>query len=170
MTRRVAWTNVPHAVVDLSSVGYDWGSFGVGTYDLALNLLEAVLTARGHRGPRSQARRGTAFTLALHHRTRFAEEFLAGIPDEGGTLPTSSVAQWLDERDAEMSPCERSLFSSRYRLIDGTGHWSASEVEQVLGNPPVELLSEFYSPRGELLASWVEAHPLDQQEWETSPL
>ena len=172
LTGRIAYTNVPHHGMDLSSRGFDWGNSGPGSHDLALNILESALRRIGHRGPRSACPEGACFTLALLLRGRFVAAFLAALPEEGGTIPASEVEHWIASQVRTLDSTQWALLAPRYAW-DGGGdgeHWSAGELQEILGEPLQERAGGLYTADGRRIARVLEPHPLDAPDWETLPL
>lgn len=172
LTGRIAYTNVPHHVVDLSSRGFDWGNSGPGSHDLALNILEAALRQLDHRGPRSACPEGACFTLAILLRGRFAAAFLAALPEEGGTISAAEVERWIAEEVRTLDPTRWSLLAPRYTWEGGGDgeHWSAGELQEILGETLQERAGGLYTADGHCIARVLEPHPLDAADWETVPL
>lgn len=172
LTERIAYTNVAHHVVDLSSRGFDWGNSGSGSHDLALNILETALRRIGHRGPRSARLEGTCFTLALLLRGRFAAAFLASLPEEGGTIPATEVERWIAGEVRTLDPARWALLAPRYAWEGGSDgeHWSAGELQEILGEPLQERAGGLYTADGRCIGRALEPHPLDGADWETVPL
>lgn len=172
LTGRIAYTNLAHHVVDLSPRGFDWGNSGPGSHDLALNILETTLRRIGHRGPRSARLEGTCFTLALLLRGRFAAAFLAALPDEGGTIPAAEVERWIAREVRTLDPVRWALLAPRYAWERGSDgeHWSASKLQEILGEPLQERAGALYTAGGRCIARVLEPHPLDEADWETIPL
>jgi hypothetical protein len=172
LTERIAYTNVAHHVVDLSPAGYDWGNASPGAHDLALNVLETALRRAGHRGPRATRLEGACFILALLLRGRFAAEFLAALPEEGGTIAASEVERWIAGQARTLDSAQSALLAPRYRWEDGGEgeHWSAAELEQITGEPLHERADGLYSSSGRRIARVLEPHPLDTAGWESAPL
>lgn len=172
LTGRVACTNVPHHVVDLSPAGFDWGRAGPGAHDLALNILETALRRAGHRGPRGARLEGTCFILALLLRGRFAAEFLFALPDEGGTIPATEVERWIAGQTRSLDAARWALLAPRYAWEHGAAgeHWSATELGEITGEPLSERPDGLYTADGRCVARLVEPHPLDSADWESMPL
>lgn len=172
LTERIAYTNVPHHVVDLSSRGFDWGNSGPGSHDLALNILESTLRRLGHRGPRSGRLDGACYTLALLLRGRFAMAFVAGLPEEGGTIHGSEVERWVAGEVRTLDSAQWALLAPRYAWEGGCDgeHWSADELREILGETLQERPDGLYTPDGRRVAWALEPHPLGMADWETVPL
>ena len=77
-----ATANVPHAIVRHSPTGFAWGYGGSGPADLALNILYAVTGSR---------------ELAMQHYQQFKWDFIAPMPEEGGTIRREDILSWLKE-------------------------------------------------------------------------
>jgi hypothetical protein len=172
LTERIAYTNVPHHVVDLSSRGFDWGNSGPGSHDLALNVLESTLRRLGHRGPRSGRLDGACFALALLLRGRFTMSFVAALPEEGGTIPVSEVERWVAGEMRTLDSARWAMLAPRYPLEGGFDgeHWSADELREILGETLQERADGLYTPEGRCVARALEPHPLDMAAWERVPL
>lgn len=74
--------NVPHAVVNHSPTGMEWGYGGSGPADLALNIL--MLFA------------GQDF--AQEHYQQFKWDMVATVPEQGGTIPGIKIVEWIQQR------------------------------------------------------------------------
>jgi hypothetical protein len=172
LTERVAYTNVPHHVVDLSSRGFDWGNSGPGAHDLALNILETALRRLGHRGPRCAGLDGACFILALLLRGRFVTAYVAPLPEEGGSIPANEVERWIGAQRETLDPGQRALLAPRYAWESGAGgeHWSAGEMAEIVGEPLRERADGLYTADGRQVARTLEPHPLDTAAWEPVPL
>ena len=96
-----AWTNVPHLVMDHSPSGFEWGYAGSGPADLALNIVQAVLNTIGYQGELTECYQGSCFRFAYRIHQVFKVEFIAGVPQEGITLPWVMVVEWVQARIAE---------------------------------------------------------------------
>jgi len=81
-----AMSNVPREIVNHSTDGFEWGYLGSGPADLALNILYCFLDY-----PR-------AWTL---HQA-FKEDFLAGMPAEGGEIKKDLINNWIVEKMREI--------------------------------------------------------------------
>lgn len=84
-----AHANVEHQIVRHSPDGFEWGYHGSGPADLALNILLHV----SHQA------------LAEKHYQDFKREFIAPLPEHGGTIKLKSIQDWLmakiqEERNA----------------------------------------------------------------------
>lgn len=90
-------TNVPHLVVHHSPTGFEWGYGGSGPADLALNILEAVLTSQDYKGRRVDCWRGQCFALAWKLHQDFKRGFIAGMSTEGGVIYYPAITAWIDE-------------------------------------------------------------------------
>jgi hypothetical protein len=172
LTGRIAYTNVPHHVVDLASRGFDWGNAGPGAHDLALTILETALRRTGHRGPRSTRLEGACFLLALLLRGQFVAAFLAALPEEGGTLSAAEVEDWIAAERERLDPAQHALLAPRYAWEGGDDgeHWSAGELAEIVGEPLREHADGLYTADGRRIARRLEPHPLDTADWEPVPL
>ena len=172
LTGRIAYTNVPHHVVDLSPAGFDWGHAGPGTHDLALNVLETALRREGHRGPRAARPEGTCFILALLLRGRFAAEFLSTLPEDGGTIYSAEVDRWIGVQTRLLDATRCALLAPRYVWEHGPAgeHWSAAELEALTGERLHARADGLYTSSGRREARALDPHPLDAAPWESMPL
>ena len=107
------WTNVPQLVVYHSPTGYSWGYGGSGPGDLALNILEWLLTDEGYRGARQACYRGSCFTLAwsLHHNLKW--DLIAHCPKEGDVIPLATLKSWLGTYRLVVEPTTGTLKEDR---------------------------------------------------------
>jgi hypothetical protein len=172
LTTRVAYTNVPHAVSGLGTPGFDWGSDRPGSYDLALNVLEAALRRLGHAGPRSGAGAESCFTLALLLRARFASKVVATLPEDGAQVDAASIDAWIAEQVAGLDAVQAAMIAPRYALADGDSrlHWSLAEAEEVVGERLTVRAGSLLTAAGKAVAHVVDPHPLNTASWETHPL
>jgi hypothetical protein len=70
-------------------------------YDLALNVLNLFMEPRyGARGELEPVKcfRGQCSSFAAVHHAAFAHEFLRPLPSEGGTIATTAVSAWIEQR------------------------------------------------------------------------
>lgn len=81
--RQVGQPNQPvdHRFV-VHSTGFEWGYGGSGPAELALNILGLFV-------PPPEAWR---------HHHEFKRDFIAGLPDTGGSIPVSAIRDWLEAR------------------------------------------------------------------------
>lgn len=91
-------TNVPHLVTHHSPDGFEWGYGGSGPADLALNILEAILTLREYPGDIVPCWRGTCYAAAWRLHQEFKRQFIENAPHEGKVIPYAAVEAWLDDR------------------------------------------------------------------------
>lgn len=77
---RAVVSGVNHDWVVISPDGFEWGYYGQGPRDLALNIL---LRATGSRD------------FAFRHHFRYCEEVVAQIPHLGGTLRSAEILEWV---------------------------------------------------------------------------
>ena len=75
---RAVVTGVSHDWVLISPTGFEWGYYGQGPRDLALNIL---LRATGDRD------------FAFRHHFRYCEEVVGRIPHSGGTLRSVEILE-----------------------------------------------------------------------------
>jgi len=75
--------NVPHAIVHHSPDGFEWGYGGSGPAELALNILASMI------GQEAAQRDG------LYQK--FKWDFIAVMPEDGGTIKATDVDVWLKE-------------------------------------------------------------------------
>lgn len=172
LTVRVAYTNVAHAVAGLGAPGFDWGSDRPGSYDLALNVLEAALRRLGHAGPRSGAGAEWCFTLALLLRARFVSQVIATLPADEAQVEAASIDAWITEQVASLDVIQAAMMAPRYALADGDPrlHWSLSEAEEVVGERLNVHAGSLLTAAGKAVAHVVHPHPLNAASWETHPL
>ena len=90
-------TNVPHLVVEHSPTGFEWGYEGSGPADLALNILEAILTEMHYNGRQTDCFKGKCFALASALHQDFKREFIAKIPDEGSVIYYPAIVAWIND-------------------------------------------------------------------------
>ncbi len=90
-------TNVPRMVIHRSPMGYEWGYSGAGPSDLALNILEAVLTIERHKGKRIRCYAGDCWDVAYKHHVEFRSEFIETAPN-GAVIPYGRIRKWIAER------------------------------------------------------------------------
>lgn len=79
------YTNVPRRIVRHSPSGYEWGYGGSGPADFALNIL--LLFTDQHTADR------------LYQE--FKREFVAALPEWGGTIRGADIRAWLEARRQE---------------------------------------------------------------------
>ena len=92
-------TNVPWICVSHSPDGFEWGYGGSGPSDLALNIIENVLRYTGHKEPQSKCSvRGEAFYLTWAIYQDFKREFIATMPNDGGTIPLQRILDWIETK------------------------------------------------------------------------
>jgi len=91
-------TNVPHLVMHHSPDGFEFGYPGSGPADLALNILEAVLSLQGYVGERVELWDGDCWRLAWRLHQRLKWHFLAGLPSAGAVIPLATVVSWIGEQ------------------------------------------------------------------------
>lgn len=94
-------TNVPHLVTHHSPSGFEFGYGGSGPADLALNIVEVLLTRLGYDGERTDCYRGKCFRLAFQLHQEFKWTFIANVPRDGMTIPYEMVTDWVHERMPE---------------------------------------------------------------------
>lgn len=82
--------NVPRVFTRHSPDGYEWGYVGSGPAELALNIL-LLFTDYHTANP-------------LYHD--FKQEFLAGLPREGGVINATLIQAWLAMRDTPTAVIE----------------------------------------------------------------
>lgn len=172
LTMRVAYTNVAHAVGSLGAAGFDWGSHTPGSYDFALNVLEAALRRLGHAGPRSGDGAESCFTLALLLRTRFVSQVIATLPAEGAQVDAASIDAWIADQVARLDPTQAAMIAPRYALTTGDPrqHWSLTEAEELVGERLNVHAGSLVTAAGKALGNVVQPHPLNASTWETHPL
>lgn len=91
-------TNVPWSVVDHSPTGFEWGYYGQGPADLALNILNLFEPpgADGQEPVGCWDGEASRTAHALHQA--FKEDFLAKMPAEGGMIRGTEIRAWISER------------------------------------------------------------------------
>lgn len=107
--------NISQRVVVHSPTGFEWGYGGSGPADFALNILDLYARHRLGEHDEFQAGRGpeghcTQFAWDFHHD--FKREFVARLPDEGGTITGAAIERWVAERYTAWA-LERSLVAVR---------------------------------------------------------
>ena len=93
-TEQGAVTNVPRLVTRHSPTGYEWGYYGSGPADLALNIIEYVLLVE-HFIPSLE---DGASLEANSIYQEFKERYIARIPREGGSIPFGVVVDYIKEK------------------------------------------------------------------------
>lgn len=81
-----------------SPCGFEWGYGGSGPADLALNILEAVLTDEGYSGPRDRCFDGSCFRIAWDLHQHFKWEVVAPMAHTGGIIGYDFVVLWLKSK------------------------------------------------------------------------
>lgn len=96
------FTNVPHLVAHHSPTGYEWGYMGSGPTDLAFNIIENTLRILGYDGETTNSTwdKRRVFKMAFTLKQDFKEEFIAGMPNEGGYIPFDRISTWVKVRIA----------------------------------------------------------------------
>ncbi len=97
--------NIRPVALHHSPTGFEWGYAGSGPADFALNILarfipegtsgETVCGGVPGRGG------GCVDALAWEWHQAFKWDFVACLPDEGGTIPGEAIRAWLRERGVE---------------------------------------------------------------------
>lgn len=109
---------------DHSPTGFEWGYYGSGPADFALNILYHFTRDR-------------AFSWLYHQE--FKIHFLAGAPDRGADIPEAVVVAWIEARQsraAVVAPEHERLaaFSAQRRARDaGDPDWDLYLVDEELG-------------------------------------
>jgi len=75
-------TNIPHRIKYHSPTGLAWGYGGSGPADLALNALAVYIGEEKAK---------------LYYQD-FKWTFIAGMPQEGGTIKREDILRWLEEK------------------------------------------------------------------------
>lgn len=78
-----ACTNVPWKIIYHSPDGFEWGYYGSGPADLALNILYCFVD----------------FNRAWKLHQRFKDHFLATRPEGGGTIRADEIRAWIEIND-----------------------------------------------------------------------
>lgn len=94
-------TNVPRHAVHHSPTGFEWGYGGSGPTDLALCIVQDVLLSLGYHGETTPAYHGQVFAEAFLLHQDFKWEFIARLPQYGGTIPRETARAWVSARLAE---------------------------------------------------------------------
>jgi hypothetical protein len=76
-------TNVPHRIKKHSPTGMAFGYAGSGPADFALNILSIFI------GQEAAERGG------LYQSFKF--DFIAGLPEQGGTIPCAEIKAWIEK-------------------------------------------------------------------------
>lgn len=93
-------TNIPHLVTYHSPTGWEWGYGGSGPADLALNIVEVLLHRLGHKGEKTKLSDGAVcFAMAWRLHQDFKRDFIATLPEQGGTIPLEAAVGWIKERE-----------------------------------------------------------------------
>lgn len=89
-------TNVAWTVIHHSPSGFEYGYYGSGPADLALNILNMFVApgADGHQPVECFA--GTASRTAWDLHQDFKEQFIATVPREGGIITGSEIRSWIE--------------------------------------------------------------------------
>lgn len=93
--------NVGQAVVVHSPTGFEWGYGGSGPADFALNVLNLFAIRFFGQKPDFQAGRGAqgrCCQVAWDLHQDFKREFVARLPEEGGTIKGSDIKGWMAAR------------------------------------------------------------------------
>lgn len=79
-------TNVPQRIIDHSPTGFAWGYGGSGPADFALNVLSLFV--------------GEDAAYPLHQD--FKWDFIASLPETGGTIAKSDILEWIASKGVEI--------------------------------------------------------------------
>jgi hypothetical protein len=93
--------NISQIVVLHSPTGFEWGYAGSGPADFALNILELYARRFLHMEPDMQAGRGpegVCTGFAWHYHQDFKNEFVAALPEPGGTIKGDDIRAWINAR------------------------------------------------------------------------
>lgn len=97
------YTNVHHLIRHHSPTGFEFGYPGSGPSDLALNILENMLNARGHNGNRVKTwDENGAWDIAWSLHQDFKWEFLVDVPRQGAAIDYAVANAWLNNRLANL--------------------------------------------------------------------
>lgn len=77
-----ARANIEHSIVYHSPDGFNFGYYGSGPADLALNIL-ALYTSREN--------------AEIYHQ-EFKKEFIATMPEEGGSIKAETIRAWINDK------------------------------------------------------------------------
>ena len=92
----VVVTNVPHLVVHHSPTGFDFGYYGSGAADLALNVCQLYLNQVNYSGQKTKCYDGQCWKLAWTLHQEFKREFIAGVNwRKGATIPFEKIEAWF---------------------------------------------------------------------------
>ncbi len=99
-------SNVPWYTVFHSPDGYNYGFYGSGPADFALNILEAALHELGWRGPRQRVNKSfTCFDLAMELHQGFKRDAVARLDFNADhvSIPWGEVLDWMKEHSPEFA-------------------------------------------------------------------
>jgi len=92
----VVVTNVPHLVVHHSPDGFEFGHYGSGAADLALNVCQLYLNQVNYSGQKTKCYDGHCWKLAWILHQEFKREFIAGVNwRKGATIPFEKIEAWF---------------------------------------------------------------------------
>jgi hypothetical protein len=91
-----ALTNVPQMVLHHSPSGFEWGYGGSGPSDLALNILNFFLPAKGQ--DKIECWKGVCSSRAWELHFDFRDAFLVKIPKVGGEISAATIQSWIKNR------------------------------------------------------------------------
>lgn len=90
-----AMANIPRTCEIHSPDGFEWGYGGSGPAELALNILAAFVPPSSDGEPVTRCRQGICSATADRLHQDFKRDFIAGMPEEGGTISGDSIREWL---------------------------------------------------------------------------
>lgn len=90
-----AMANIPRTCEIHSPDGFEWGYGGSGPADLALNILNAFVPPDSDGRKSTICRKGTCSYTADSLHQQFKSDFIAGMPEEGGTISGDAIREWL---------------------------------------------------------------------------
>lgn len=103
--------NINQVVVVHSHTGFEWGYGGSGPADFALNILDLFARVRLNEAADCQAGRGAegrCSQFAWDFHQDFKGDFIAKLPELGGTIRGADVEAWVAQRYTAWA-LERSL-------------------------------------------------------------
>lgn len=90
-------TNVPRSVVRGSPDGHEFGYGGSGPHDLALDIL-AYFCPPADQSDQIECTKGYCSKTAWRLKQEFCKDFIACMPEEGGSICAEVIRDWLAQR------------------------------------------------------------------------
>lgn len=109
----ISMTNIPQLIVDHSPDGFEWGYGGSGPSDLALNVVDLILTKIGFNGSKTKCRKGVAFIKSYELYQDFKWDIISKIPKNGAVIPYDQMKSWIEKK---ISPSNRKLNLSQWQM------------------------------------------------------